>query len=86
MDSGLLLRAAASLVAVVVMAVLAGRLVRARLRLPQHQSGALRLRATLALDTRRRLHLVETEVGCVLILTGGATDCLLPWPAHGAMP
>jgi flagellar protein FliO/FliZ len=86
MAGGLLLRAIASLVAVVVMAVLTGRLVRARLRLPPHQPGALRVRATLALDTRRRLHLVETEAGSVLVLTGGASDCLLPWPAHGAMP
>ncbi|MEJ0045980.1 MAG: hypothetical protein WDN04_07555 [Rhodospirillales bacterium] len=85
-DGGLLLRAAASLVAVLVMAVLAGRLVRARLRLPSPHPGALRLRATLALDTRRRLHLVDTEAGTVLILTGGATDCLLPWPTPGTTP
>ncbi len=86
MEGGLLLRATASLLAVVVMAVLAGRLARARLRLPAQQSSTLRLQATLALDTRRRLHLVETETGNVLILTGGTTDCLLPWPAQGAMP
>jgi hypothetical protein len=86
MDGGLLLRAIASLFAVVVLAVLAGRLARARLRLPAQQSGALRLQATLALDTRRRLHLVQTETGRVLILTGGAADCLLPWPPPGATP
>jgi flagellar protein FliO/FliZ len=86
MESGLLLRAAASLAAVVIMALLAGRLVRARLRLPPQQPGALRLRATLALDTRRRLHLVETEAGPVLILTGGGSDSLLPWPSHTTPP
>ena len=86
MEGGLLLRAAASLAAVVVMAMLAGRLLRARLSLPSPQPGALRLRATLALDTRRRLHLVETDAGTVLILTGGATDCMLPWPTRSAPP
>jgi flagellar biogenesis protein FliO len=70
--------AGAALAAVLAMIVLAGRLAR-------HGAGAtagtpaLRLRATLALDTRRRLHLVETESGQVLVLTGGGSDRLLPW-------
>jgi flagellar protein FliO/FliZ len=86
LNGELLFRAAASLAAVVVMAVLAGRLLRGRLSLPSSPTSALRLRATLALDTRRRLHLVETDAGPVLILTGGATDCLLPWPTRGTPP
>ncbi len=46
----------------------------------QLEAGALRLRATLALDTRRRLHLVETERGTVLVLVGGPQDLLVSWP------
>ncbi len=35
---------------------------------------------TLAIDTRRRLHLVRCEGGHVLLLTGGTHDALLGWP------
>jgi hypothetical protein len=42
--------------------------------------GALRLCATLAIDSRRRLHLVQTEHGQVLILTGGPTDQMAACP------
>jgi flagellar biogenesis protein FliO len=74
--------AVAALVAVLAMIVLAGRV--ARLRTGQAGgSPALRLRATLALDTRRRLHLVETDSGQVLVLTGGGSDRLLPWRSGG---
>jgi hypothetical protein len=86
MQAALLLRAAAALAAVLALALLAGRLARARLRLPVTDSTTLRLRATLALDPRRRLHLVDTECGPVLILTGGPTDCLLPCPANRPGP
>jgi hypothetical protein len=41
------------------------------------QDGALRLRASLALDARRRLHLLETPGGLVLVLAGGAGDRML---------
>jgi hypothetical protein len=81
MDTITALRAGAALAAVLALALLAGRLARRRLNLRGTAPAPLRLRATLALDTRRRLHLVETESGSVLILTGGATDRLLPWPA-----
>jgi flagellar biogenesis protein FliO len=74
--------AAAALVAVLAMIVLAGRVARGRLG-AAGGSPALRLRATLALDTRRRLHLVETDGGAVLVLTGGTGDQILPWPAQG---
>ena len=86
MNGELLFRAGASLAAVVVMALSAGRLLRGRLSLPSSTNSALRLRATLALDTRRRLHLVETDAGSVLVLTGGTTDCMLRWPTHSAPP
>ena len=37
-------------------------------------------RGRLGLDNRRRLHLIRTEAGQVLVLTGGASDVMLPWP------
>ena len=86
MEGGLLLRVAASLAAVLALAWLAARVARNGLRLPPQQQGALRLRATLALDARRRLHLVESEGATVLVLTGGATDCLLASPKSNAPP
>ena len=70
----------AALATVLVLIMVAGRLARTRL-VPSGATPALRLRATLALDTRRRLHLVDTETGAVLVLTGGAQDQMLPWPA-----
>ena len=84
MQTALLLRAAASLAGVLLLAVLAGRLARTRLRLPAHEPGALRLRATLALDPSRRLHLVDTDAGSALVLTGGHADQLLAWPPRPA--
>jgi hypothetical protein len=48
------------------------------------EPGALRLRATLALDARRRLHLLDAPGGTVLVLTGGTNDALLALPPeHG---
>jgi hypothetical protein len=85
-EGWLLLRVAASLAAVLALAWLAARVARNSLRLKLPQQGALRLRATLALDARRRLHLVESEGGPVLILTGGATDCLLAVAKTDAAP
>lgn len=37
------------------------------------------LRDSLALDTRRRLHLVEHGDRAVLLLTGGETDLVVGW-------
>ena len=50
----------------------------------QLPTGALRIGATLALDARRRLHLLHTPAGLVLVLTGGGQDLLvvLPKPQH----
>jgi flagellar protein FliO/FliZ len=85
-DAALVLRAGVSLAVVLALAWLAARLARSSLRLKPQQQGALRLRATLALDARRRLHLVESDGGSVLILTGGATDCLLASAKPDAVP
>lgn len=40
----------------------------------------LTLAGQLALDGRRRLHLVGCGSGQVLVLTGGVTDVMLAWP------
>ena len=42
-------------------------------------NAAIRLRGTLALDPRRRLHLVEAGGRQALVLTGGGHDVLLAW-------
>ncbi len=85
MTAAAIAEAVGALAAVLALVVLAGRLARARL-LPQGATPALRLRATLALDARRRLHLIDTEAGSVLVLTGGAHDQLLAWPQHSVTP
>ena len=81
MSIGLLLQAASALVAVVALVLLAGRAARLRGLAAPTDPQALRLAATLALDGTRRLHLVETASGQVLVLTGGTRDALLPWPS-----
>lgn len=78
MTAGLALRAALALAGVLLLVLLSARAARARLAHHAPEPGALRLRATLAIDPRRRLHLVETPLGPVLILAGGATDIVLP--------
>lgn len=54
-------------------------------RRPHDASIQLRLTGQLALDGRRRLQLVQCGSGQVLLLTGGVTDIMLPWP-HAAGP
>ena len=69
----------AALVTVIALVLLTGYAARrgaAAAALPPG-SGLLRLRARLALDARRRLHLVETPCGAVLVLTGGGQDLLV---------
>ena len=56
----------------------------ARLGVP---SAPLLVAGRLGLDNRRRLYLVEAGTGQVLVLTGGASDVMLPWPPHaGSAP
>ena len=45
-------------------------------------SATLLVAGRLGLDNRRRLYLVEAGAGQVLVLTGGASDVMLPWPPH----
>jgi flagellar biogenesis protein FliO len=71
-------QASLALAAVVALALLAGLGARRVWPGPARgQDGALRLRATLALDARRRLHLLDTPGGAVLVLTGGTADHML---------
>jgi flagellar protein FliO/FliZ len=80
----LLLQAIASLAAVIALVLLAGYA--ARLRTPTRSANpqSLHLTATLALDARRRLHLIHAPGGAALVLTGGPNDTLLPWPPPAA--
>ncbi len=82
-----LLQAGAALGTVLALVALAGMAARRFRPIPDgtSQNDALRIRATLALDARRRLHLLHTPAGPVLVLTGGAQDRLVVLPqAQGA--
>ncbi len=74
-----LVEAAAALGAVLLLILLLGRAARLLPATGQQGQGLIRLHATLALDARRRLHLVEAGGRQALILTGGAQDLLIPW-------
>lgn len=81
--------AAGALGAVLLLAVVAARLVRAfggGLPIAIASPGSarsLRLRETLPLGAGRRLHHIEANGRSLLILTGGGQDVLLPWPKAG---
>jgi flagellar protein FliO/FliZ len=51
--------------------------------MPDSRLGLLQ---TLAIDSRRRLHLVRCDDRLVLLLTGGANDALLAWPPDRSEP
>jgi len=78
--------AVGALVVVVLLILLAGRAAKLLPALRRADGGAaIRLRGTLALDARRRLHLVEADGRQALVLTGGGRDVLLAWDG-GAAP
>ena len=52
-------------------------------RRPRAAGTPLWLAGQLGLDGRRRLHLVQCGSAQVLLLTGGASDVMLPWPPAG---
>ena len=84
-----LLTALAALAAVLALVLLAGRLARFRFA-PRLAGGGGRmvLVQALALDPRRRLHLVRCDGRHVLLLTGGAADQVVGWldaPPTGPM-
>ena len=72
--------AASSLIGVLAMIGLAARVLR-----PWQRSGrpkeqrVLALRETLAIDPRRRLHLVSCGERQVILLTGGSQDLVIGW-------
>jgi flagellar protein FliO/FliZ len=77
------LTAFAALVAVLGLIWLAGRVARfgGVARRPAG-GGALAVQDVLALDTRRRLHLIKCNERHVLLLTGGAQDVVVGWLDH----
>ncbi len=75
-----LMTAGFALLGVLLMIGIAARLARAGGWMPRHQAGKrLTLRESLALDPRRRLHLVQCGDRQVLLLTGGSTDVVVAW-------
>jgi flagellar protein FliO/FliZ len=44
--------------------------------------GSLAVQDVIALDARRRLHLVKCDEHRVLLLTGGAQDVVVGWIGH----
>lgn len=86
-DPDLWLQAAGALGAVLLLAWLAARALRAS-PLAAHRPGRrLQLQESLALDARRRLLLVRCDGRELLLLTGGTEDRLLGWlPASGDAP
>ncbi len=78
--TGTLISAVAALISVLVMVGLGARLLRSGGWSPRPQPGRqLALRETVALDTRRRLHLVQCGDKQVVLLTGGAQDVVVGW-------
>jgi flagellar protein FliO/FliZ len=77
------LTAFAALVAVLALIWLAGRVARfgGMARCPA-SGGVLAVQDVLALDARRRLHLIKCNDRRVLLLTGGAQDIVVGWLDH----
>jgi flagellar protein FliO/FliZ len=75
-----ILTAIAALVAVLALIWVAGRVARfgGMARRPA-SGGVLAVQDVLALDARRRLHLISCDKRRVLLLTGGAQDVVVGW-------
>jgi flagellar protein FliO/FliZ len=84
-----LLGAVAALAGVVALVLLLQRGARAW-RLPARRGGVpgrrLALEETLALDPRRRLHLIRCGERRLLLLTGGGADVAVGWLPDAAPP
>lgn len=81
-----LLPAAATLIGVLGLILLLGRLAAWRsggLALRGAAAGRLSIEASLALDGRRRLYLIRCDNRRFLLLTGGGGDLLLGWLPDG---
>jgi flagellar protein FliO/FliZ len=69
-----------ALAGVLALIVLATRLFQSSLWRPQPRPGrALVLRESIALDPRRRVHLVQCGQRQVILLTGGGQDLVIGW-------
>lgn len=79
--------ALAALLAVLALIWLASRAARSSGVAARRQTGrSLAVDDTLALDPRRRLHLVRCDGGRVLLLTGGAQDLVVGWIGQERAP
>jgi flagellar protein FliO/FliZ len=75
-----LLSAVAALIAVLVLIWLAGRVARFGGMARRPTTGrSLVVQDVIALDVRRRLHLVQCDGRRVLLLTGGGQDVVVGW-------
>jgi flagellar biogenesis protein FliO len=75
-----LLFAAVSLAGIVGVILLVGRVLRhTSLGKPASSARLLIVKDTIALDARRRLHLIQHGDRAVLLLTGGETDLVVGW-------
>ncbi|WP_428376587.1 flagellar biosynthetic protein FliO [Lichenicoccus sp.] len=89
-----LLTIGAGLAAVIIMILLARYGTRFTGLLHKHgqQQTLLSLRASLPIDARRRLSLIDCDGRRLLLLTGGTTDVMLGWlpaeerPGRGSPP
>lgn len=74
------LTAAAALGGIVGLILLIGRALRhTSLARPGSSGRLLIVKDTIALDTRRRLHLIQHGDRAVLLLTGGESDVVVGW-------
>jgi flagellar protein FliO/FliZ len=74
------LTAVAALAGIVGLILLIGRVLRhVSLARPKPPARLLIVKDTIALDARRRLHLVQHGDRSVLLLTGGETDLVVGW-------
>ncbi len=81
-----ILSALTALAGVIGLILLVGRFVRTQ-PLAKNRAGDLAAREILALDQRRRLHLIRCGGRDVLLLTGGPQDLVVGWlPDTGAEP
>jgi len=79
-SAGSILTATAALLGVVALVLFAGRMARfTGLARRPTSGGLLTVHDVLALDARRRLHLIQCGERRVLLLTGGAQDVVVGW-------
>lgn len=75
-----LLTAVAALAGIVGIILLIGRVLRhTSIAGPKSSARLLIVKDTIALDARRRLHLIQLGERSVLLLTGGGTDLVVGW-------